>query len=191
MTKLKAGQCGPAKSKSKILESVLKQMADNLGSNNYELNAKTIQAVHNILTILGNNCTQKVVEELLEKSKLLLNDGKIPSYFSIIVDSRPKLLKPYAELIVKSTESSYISKLISNDVIDVNSCIKILKGIDLNEKGKKISLTLSSIRIKEEEIVGQIDESAWGRILIGALGYIGSEKTLGLLFNLIGSFKAE
>ena len=94
---------------------------------------------------------------MLEKSKLLLNDGKIPSFFSIIVDSKPKLLKPFAELIVKSTESSYISKLIKNSVIDVNSCIKILKSIDLTEKSKKISLTLSSINIKEEAIVAEID----------------------------------
>lgn len=58
-------------------------------------------------------------------------------------------------------------------MIDIPSVTKIFKGLDLAEKAKKMSLTLGSINIKSADIIKEIDESAWGRILIGALGYTG------------------
>lgn len=122
---------------------------------------------------------------------MLLNDGKIPSFFKIIIDISPKLLKPYSELIIRSTESYYISRLIASGVVDSNLAVKILKSLDLQEKAKKISLTLSTINLKEEQLIAEIDESSWGRILIGALGYIGNEKTLNLLFKFMNEFKAD
>jgi hypothetical protein len=87
----------------------------------------------------------------------LLNDGKIPLFFKVIVDSNPKMLKPYAELIIKSTETYYISKLIKSGVIDTPTVIKIFKGLDLTEKAKKISLTLGTIDLKGAQIMGEID----------------------------------
>lgn len=33
----------------------------------------------------------------------MLSEGKIPSFFRYVTDKNPKLLKPYAEQIVKST----------------------------------------------------------------------------------------
>lgn len=83
------------------------------------------------MAIIGNKFSEKSLQELLEKSKHLLNDGKIPSFFKAIVDSNPKLLKPYSELIIRSTEPYYISKLIASGVTDTPTVIKIFKGLDL------------------------------------------------------------
>ena len=83
------------------------------------------------MAIIGNKFSEKSLQELLEKSKHLLNDGKIPSFFKSIVDNNPKLLKPYSELIIRSTEPYYISKLIASGVTDTPTVIKIFKGLDL------------------------------------------------------------
>lgn len=101
------------------------------------------------------------------------------------------MLKPYAELIVRSTESYYISKLIAAGVIDTPAVVKIFKELDLLEKGKRISLTLGNINLKAAQLMGEIDESNWGRILIGALGYVGDESTLPALFKMLDSFKVD
>jgi hypothetical protein len=114
---------------------------------------KSIEAINQALGIVGGNFSQKTLQELLEKSKHLLNDGKIPLFFRPIVDSSPKMLKPYAELIVRSTETYYISKLITAGVIDTSSAVTILKGLDLAEKAKRISLTLGSIGLKPAAIL--------------------------------------
>lgn len=50
------------------------------------------------------------------------------------------------------------------------------------EKGKKVSLTLGSIGLTSAQIFKEINESNWGRIMIGALGYVGDETTLASLF---------
>lgn len=63
--------------------------------------------------------------------------------------------------------------------------IKILSGLDHNEKGKKISQVIGAINYPEAKITKAIEESTWGRIMIGALGYIGNEKSLPLLFKYI------
>jgi hypothetical protein len=101
------------------------------------------------------------------------------------------MLKPYAELIIKSTETYYITKLITSGVTDIPTVIKIFKGLDLVEKAKKISQTLGTINLKAADILKEVDESSWGRILIGALGYIGDDKTLPTLFKLLESSKAD
>jgi len=93
----------------------------------------------------------------LEKSKNLLVEGKIPSFFKIIVKSHPKLLKPYTELIIKSTEPFYVSKLIESGVVDVQAVVSIFKTLDLIEKGKKISLTLGSIGLTSAKIFKEIN----------------------------------
>lgn len=148
-------KCSPEK--AKILEALTKQVAENLGSNNYDLNVKSIEAINQSLGILGAAFSQKSLQELLQKSKHLLNDGKIPLFFRPIVDSSPKMLKPYAQLIIRSTETYYISKLIAAGVIDTPSVVKILKGLDLSEKGKRISLALGSIGLKPAQLMGEID----------------------------------
>ena len=121
----------------------------------------------------------------------MLNEGKIPLFFRPIVDSSPKILKSYSELIIRSTETYYIAKLISAGVIETSTVVKILKGLDLIEKGKKISLTLGSIGISASELLKEADDTNWGRLIIGALGYVGDESTLGPLFKLLESLKVE
>jgi len=47
------------------------------------------------MSIINTKLSDKSIQELLEKSKNLLVEGKIPAFFKIIVESHPKLLKPY------------------------------------------------------------------------------------------------
>lgn len=47
-----------------------------------------------------------------------------------ILASYPKLFKPYAELMIKSTESDYISVLLKEKVIDISTCLDIFKTLD-------------------------------------------------------------
>ncbi len=61
----------------------------------------------------------------------MLIEGKIPSFFKIIVESHPKLLKPYTEMIIRSTEPFYISKLIKSGIVDIQTVIGIFKTLDL------------------------------------------------------------
>ena len=68
----------------------------------------------------------------------------MPSFVKHIAHFYPKLLQPYAELIVKSTESEYIVAIINSKVIDVSSCLKILRSID-QEKSRKVSETIGAI----------------------------------------------
>lgn len=173
------------------METITKQVADNLGSNNYELNVKSIEAINQALAIVGGKFSQGTLTELLEKSKHLLNDGKIPLFFRPIVDSNPKILKPYSELIIRSTETYYIAKLITAGVIETSAVVKILKGLDLVEKGKRISLTLGNIGIAAAELLKEADDTNWGRLIVGALGYVGDENTLGPLFKLLEGLKVE
>lgn len=71
--------------KVKVLEMLIKQLADNIGSNNYELNLKSIETINKFLSIIDKKLSDKSIQELLEKSKNLLVEGKIPSFFKIIV----------------------------------------------------------------------------------------------------------
>jgi hypothetical protein len=129
---------------------------------------KSIETINKFLSIINTKLSDKSIQELLEKSKNLLVEGKIPSFFKIIVESHPKLL--------------YVSKLIKSGVVDLQAVINIFKTLDLVEKGKKISLTLGSIGLTSAQIFKEINESNWGRVMIGALGYVGDETTLASLF---------
>lgn len=58
--------------KVKVLELLIKQLADNIGSNNYELNLKSIETINKFLSIIDKKLSDKSIQELLEKSKNLL-----------------------------------------------------------------------------------------------------------------------
>lgn len=58
--------------KVKVLEMLIKQLADNIGSNNYELNLKSIETINKFLSIIDKKLSDKSIQELLEKSKNLL-----------------------------------------------------------------------------------------------------------------------
>lgn len=81
---------------------------------------------------------------MLAKSRLTLGEGKIPSFLRHVASACPKLLKPYSELIIKSTESYYIGVLLKEKVTDIKTCLKIFRTLD-QDKAKKISQTLGAI----------------------------------------------
>ena len=74
------------------LENVIKQCAENLGSTNFELNMKSIQTIDHLLSVIVKDCSPKLMEDLLLKSKILLGEGKVPSFVRHIASIQPKLL---------------------------------------------------------------------------------------------------
>ena len=91
----------------------------------------------------------------------------------IIINLFPSSVKSYADVIIKSTESKYISLLIEKKIVNQGDCIHILKTIEREDSGKNISLILAKIGTSENDLKSQINESKWGLICLGALGYVG------------------
>ena len=54
----------------------------------------------------------KAAELILNKSRPLLMEGKIPKFLDILLDRYPNQFKNYSDAIVKTAESPYIVKLI-------------------------------------------------------------------------------
>ena len=52
-------------------------------------------------------------------------------------------------------------------------------------------MIIGKLNVKEAELLKQIDETAWGRICLGALGYIGDKSTVNYLLKLIKENKGE
>lgn len=103
----------------------------------------------------------------------------------------PSLVKPYSEAIIKSTEVKYISLLIEKKIANQADCIHILKSIEREESTKNISLILAKIGASENELKSQINESKWGLICLGALGYVGSLASAKYLTDNISNNKNE
>ena len=101
-----------------------------------------------------------------------------------IAASNPKLLKPYYEQVIRSTESHYIAVLLNQKVVDMKTCLSIFRSLD-QEKARKISQTLGAINLDQQTILKEIDETLWGRIMIGALGYVGKKETLPTLYGYL------
>ena len=47
------------------------------------------------------------------------------------------------------------------------------------------------MRLDERQILKEVDESPWGRVMVMALGYVGSDKTLPTLYGYLRNFKSE
>ena len=56
-----------SKKKCEVLQSLIRQVSDNLGSTNYEINSKTQQAVEKMLPLVWTSLPQKALAELLER----------------------------------------------------------------------------------------------------------------------------
>ena len=54
-----------------------------------------------------------------------------------------------------------------------------------------MSQTLGAIRLDERSIVKEVGEDAWGRVMVGALGYVGTEQTLPALYKYLSEFRSE
>jgi hypothetical protein len=103
----------------------------------------------------------------------------------------PASVKPYSESILKSTESKFIEMLVHNKIVSQADCIKVLKTIEREESAKNISLILAKIGASESDLKSQIDESKWGLICLGSLGYIGNLASSKYLIDTILTHKNE
>lgn len=134
---------------TKAAQNLLNQSSESLGSANFDLNQKAVEATFKLVSILKDGVTPRIAEELLLRSKILLNDGKVPSYLDLLIEKHSKLFAPYAEQIVKAAEYPQIVKLLNSKIIDLKGCLATLKSItiDKNETYKKISVILGKIGV--------------------------------------------
>ena len=66
-----------------------------------------------------------------------------------------------------------------------------MKGVAKPEVAKKISLILSEIGLDEKSLMKDVGEDQWGIISIGAIGYVGNEKSIDYITKLIHEGKSE
>jgi hypothetical protein len=59
-------------------------------------------------------------------------------------------------------------------IISIDDCIKILKNIATSENIKNLSLFLSKINPNAKSLLSAVNDSKWGLVNLGALGYIGN-----------------
>ena len=104
-------------------------MANNLGSSNAELNFQVMTTTNKVMKILGDNLDAKAAEYILAKAKPIFAEYKVPEFLEILINSFPTAVKPYAESIVKSTESRFIEMMVQKKIVSQADCIKVLKTI--------------------------------------------------------------
>lgn len=170
---------------AKLFSDLLELASESLGTANYELNNNAIECCEKLILIQKNNLSVKTAENVLNRSRSLLFEGKIPKFIDILLDAHPKAFTNYVELIVRTAENYYISKLLKYKITNVKMCIEILKGIAKPEVAKKISLILSEMGIDEKSLMKDVAEDQWGIISIGAIGYVGNEKSTDYITKLI------
>lgn len=95
-----------------MFSQLLELASESLGTANFELNANAINCCEKLIKIQKNNLTDKVASNILNRSRILLFEGKIPNYIDILLTMHPKVFKDYVELIVRTAESYYIKKLL-------------------------------------------------------------------------------
>lgn len=121
----------------------------------------------------------------MNKCRPLLSEGKIPKFVEILMDKYPKCFQPFAEVIVKTAESFYIQKLIQKKISTPENCIIILKNIATAENSKKLSIILSQIYPAKDKLLNEINDTRWGLVCLGAVGYVGDLVTIGQIQKII------
>lgn len=101
------------------------------------------------------------------------------------MDKYPKCFQPYAESIIKTAEGPYIKKLIDSKVATPENCIAILKNIATPDNSKKFSVIISQIYPSKDKLLSEVNETRWGLVCLGALGYVGDLSTIDKIQKLI------
>jgi hypothetical protein len=68
--------------------------------------------------------------------------------------------------------------MIEKKIINAPQCVEILKNIVTAENTKKLSLFFSKINNSPKSLIAEINESKWGLVSLGALGYVGDLSTI-------------
>ncbi len=119
----------------------------------------------------------------------MIMDGKIPKYLNLIIENFPNSIKPFAEIIVKTGESDINLKMIQKKIISAPQCVEILKHIVTPENTKKLSLFFSKINNQAKSLIAEINDSKWGMVSLGSLGYVGNLKTIQDINKMIATSK--
>lgn len=136
--------------------------------------------------MLVSKLHDNTVVDILERSRPMINDHKIPKYVDFLLEHHPKCFKNFTEIIVRTADVFYVVKLVEKKIIKKDECISILKVIAKPDNSKNISIILSKLIQSEKDLISFIgNNDHWGLICIGAIGYLGNEKTSEYLFKLL------
>lgn len=75
--------------------------------------------------------------------------------------------------------------MIEKKIITPENTIVILKNMCTGENYKKLSIILSKIYTSKEKLLSEINETKWGLVCLGALGYIGDLSTIDQIHKII------
>ena len=101
----------------------------------------------------------------------------------------PAEFKQYAEILIRTADIEIINSLLQYKITDTKNCILVLKNNCKAEKAKKISQILGKLVSSDKDLIKDVDDSVWGRISLGALGYIGNSNNYSFLTNIIANGK--
>lgn len=88
--------------------------------------------------------------DILNKSRPMINDHKIPKYVDILLESHSKVFKDFVQLITRTADVNYVVKMVNKNILNRNQCIETLKNIAKNQNSRNISIILSKLHLSEE-----------------------------------------
>lgn len=77
----------------------------------------------------------------------MILDHKIPKFVHLLIDTHPKALNNFVELIVRTADIEHTIKLVNKKITDTKSTITILKSVAKPENSKNISIILSELKV--------------------------------------------
>jgi len=80
------------------------------------LNSHAIECCDKLIRIQLKNLSEKTVVDILNRSRPMINDHKIPKYIELLLDSYPKAFKNYVELITRTADIKYVVKIVENKI---------------------------------------------------------------------------
>lgn len=104
-------------SEKAVLEKILKEASTSLGSANFELNSYAVECCGRLIQVLVSKLQDNTVADILDRSRPMINDHKIPKYVDFLLEHHPKCFKNFAEIIVRTTDAFYVVKLVDKKII--------------------------------------------------------------------------
>lgn len=165
-------------SQQAYFKGMLDICSESIGTANYELSNLSVECCDKLIRLQTNSISEKNIDVIMNKSRPLLMDGKIPKFLDILIERFPKSIISYSESITKIADDKYIEKMIEKKIISPDNCINILKSIANSDNSSKLSYILSRVSPSKDKLLSEVNETRWGIISLGALGYVGDLSTV-------------
>jgi hypothetical protein len=58
---------------------------ESIGNANYDINSLSMESCEKLIILLGKDVSEKSIDNLLNKSRAMIMEGKIPKYLKLII----------------------------------------------------------------------------------------------------------